>query len=90
MEGQDPSSAAVEQGNGGLGSSSSDLRASDNYCCSGYCKDHLGQKWSYWFSRPNVTVNCADRINEQCVAAGSYSGYYEAAWTATCYSRHYP
>jgi hypothetical protein len=89
-EGQEPSSAAVEQGNGGLASDSSDLRASDNYCCSGYCKDHMGLKWSYWFSRPNVTVNCADRIQEQCVAAGSYPGYYEAVWTPTCYSHHYP
>jgi len=81
-EGQEPSSV-VE-------SHSSDLRASDGYCCSGYCKDHMGLKWSYWFSRPNVTVNCADRIEEQCVAAGSYPGYYEAVWTPTCYSHRYP
>jgi hypothetical protein len=40
--------------------------------------------------RPNVTVNCADRIEEQCVAAGSYPGYYEAVWTPTCYSHRYP
>lgn len=90
MEGQDASSVAVEKGHGGLGSQSSELRPSDNYCCSGYCKDQHGIKWSYWFSRPNVTVNCADRINEQCVAAGSPSGYYEAQWTASCYSHEYP